>query len=127
MRVSLPLFEGGSRLARIAQAQSVYRQLGQEGRSTKDQIVLALAQTWNDLQDTIENVKVQKDLLNAAIERAKIAEEQYSVGLIAFDNWTIIEDDLVRNKKSFLDVEANALLAEANWIQAKGGTLEYEQ
>ena len=29
-------------------------------------------------------------------------------------------------KKSFLDAQASALLAEAQWIQAKGETLEYE-
>jgi hypothetical protein len=42
-----------------------------------------------------------------------------------FDNWIIIEDELVRAKIAFLQAEANALLAEANWIQAKGETLEY--
>ncbi len=60
-------------------------------------------------------------------ERATISEAQYSSGLISFDNWIIIEDDLVMAKKSYLEVQANALLAEANWIQAKGGTIEYAQ
>ena len=125
-RVSLPLFEGGARLARVAQSKSIYRQLTEQERSLRDGIVLALEQAWNDWQDAVETVKVQNDFLNASEERAKIAEEQYSVGLISFDNWTIIEDDLVRNKKTFLNTQANALLAEAQWIQAKGETLEYE-
>jgi hypothetical protein len=47
------------------------------------------------------------------------------LGLIQFDDWTIIEDGLVRAKKTFLDTQANAVLAEANWAQAKGETLEY--
>jgi len=68
---------------------------------------------------------VQRKFLEAAQERARIAEAQYSLGLIQFDNWTIIEDDLVGTKKAFLDTQANALLAEANWISAKGETLEY--
>ncbi len=125
--VSLPLFEGGSRLARLAQEQSIYRQLKEQERSTKDATILALAQSWGSLQDAIENVDVQKKFLEAAEERAKIASQQYSVGLISFDNWTIIEDDLVRNKKTFLTTQADALLAEAAWVQAKGETLEYEQ
>ena len=61
-----------------------------------------------------------KRFLAASEERAKIAQAQYSVGLITFDNWTIIEDDLVSARKTFLDVEIAALLAQANWIQSKG-------
>ncbi|MCR4337185.1 MAG: TolC family protein [Candidatus Omnitrophica bacterium] len=124
--VSLPLFEGGGRIARVIQAKSVYRQLEQQERSTKDSIVFTLGQEWNDLQDAWELVSVQKSFLDAAQERAKIAEQQYSIGIISFDDWTIIEDSLVTNKKSFLNAQANALLAEASWIQAKGETLEYE-
>ena len=86
---------------------------------------MALEQTWAALQDSVGTVGVQKKFLDAAEERAKISEAQYSLGLIQFDNWTIIEDDLVNAKKTFLNAQANALLAEANWIQAKGETLEY--
>ncbi len=126
VRVSLPLFEGGARLAQVAKAKSFYRQLEQQERSTKDGIILSLQQDWNNWQDAVEQVTVQQNFLNAAEERSKIAQQQYSVGLISFDNWTIIEDDLVRNKNAFLDAQANAFLAEANWIQVKGETIEYE-
>lgn len=127
LRVSVPLFEGGARFANLTRARSVYRQFEEQLRSTKDKATLALEQAWNALKDAVENVRVQKAFIDAAQERASIAEQQYSVGLISFDNWTIIEDDLVRNKKSFLNTRANALLAEASWIQAKGETLEYEK
>jgi outer membrane protein TolC len=79
------------------------------------------------LQDAIEVVDVERKTLEATEERSKIAEVQYATGFISFDNWIIIEDDLVRAKLAYLDSEANALLAEANWIQAKGETLEYAQ
>lgn len=126
IRVSVPLFSGGANIARVEQAKSVYRQLEQEERSIKDGIILALQTSWSSFADAVEKVKVQKDFLLAIEERSKIAQAQYSVGLISFDNWTIIEDDLVSSRKSFLDVQAAALSAEANWIQAKGETLEYE-
>ncbi len=126
VHVSLPLFEGGRLVANVSQAKSAYRQIEQQERSTHDGIVLSLQQQWGGLQDSIEKVKVQQSFLDAVTERAKIAEQQYSVGLISFDDWTIIEDDLVSNKKFFLDAQANALLAEASWVQAKGETLEYE-
>ena len=123
----MPIWEGGAGQARVTQARSVYRQRQAQERSTRDSVVVTLQQSWDDLQDAIETVKVQQDFLTAAEERDKIAAQQYSVGLISFDNWTIIEDDLVSSKKSFLDARVNALLAEAGWIEAKGETLEYEK
>lgn len=125
--VNLPIFEGGLRVAQVAQARALYRQAEADERSTRDGIVLGLEQTWSSLQDFVEAVGVQKKFLTAAEERANIAEEQYSLGLIQFDNWIIIEDDLVSAKKAFLNTQANALLAEASWIQAKGEMLEYAQ
>ncbi|GEM_PF-49987 len=127
LRVSLPLFEGGLRMAQLKQARSIYRQLQASEHSTKDGVVLRLQEAWSSLENSVENIGVQQKFLAATEERAKISEAQYSVGLISFDNWTIIEDDLVRQKKSFLDAQANALLAQANWIEAKGETLEYEE
>ncbi len=127
LTLSFPIFEGGLRLAEVAQAKAIFNQAQANERSTKDGVIVTLEQTWATLQDAVETVQVQKKFLEAAQERSKIAEAQYSLGLIQFDNWTIIEDDLVRAKKAFLDNQANALLAEADWIQAKGETLEYAQ
>ena len=75
----------------------------------------------------MEQIKVQQKSLQAALERSQIAEAQYSIGFISFDNWIIIENDLVSAKKSYLTARANALRAEAQWVQAKGETIEYAQ
>lgn len=125
VRVSLPLFAGGARVARLNQARSVYRQMAEEERSIKDGIILTLEQSWNVYRDAVDAVGIQKNFLDATEERAKIARQQYTVGLVTFDNWTIIEDGLVSGKRSYLDAQAGALLAEAAWVQAKGETLEY--
>jgi len=127
LSVSMPLFEGGLRSAQVAQAQALYKQAEATERSIRDGVVVSLEQAWVSLQDAIEAVDVQYKSLDAAQERSKIAQAQYSTGFINFDNWIIIENDLVSAKKSYLQAQANALLAEANWIQAKGETLEYAQ
>jgi outer membrane protein TolC len=126
LTLSMPIFEGGLRFAQVDQARALLKQLRENERSTKDSLVLTLEETWATLQDTIENVGVQRKSLIASEERSKIAQAQYSIGLIAFDNWTIIEDNLVSAKRSLLNAQTNALLAEAGWVQAKGETLEYE-
>jgi len=124
--LSLPVFEGGSRMAGVSKAQAALNQAREDERSGRDGVILALEEAWKEWQDAIDKVEVQQKFLGAAEERAKITQAQYSTGLISFDNWTIIEDDLVRARKSFLDTQADALVAEAAWIQAKGGTLDYE-
>ena len=123
--LTFPLFEGGRRWAEVSKARAVLNQKQADERSSRDSVILTLEETWTNVENAIDNVAVKKNFLQAAEERAKIAQAQYSNGLISFDNWTIIEDDLVRTKKSFLDAQANAFLAEAQWIQAQGGTLDY--
>ncbi len=125
LSLSFPIFEGGLRLAQVNQAQAIFNQAQADEHSAKDGVMVILEQSWAALQDAMEKVRVEKKFLEAAQERSKIAEAQYSLGLVQFDNWTIIEDDFVRAKKAFLDAQANALLAEADWIYAKGETLEY--
>lgn len=124
--LTVPIFEGGLRLAQVSQARALLNQLKENERSTKDGIVSTLQQAWATLEDALDNVEVQRKSLIATEERSKISQAQYSIGFISFDNWTIIEDNLVSAKNTYLNAQANALLAEANWIQAKGETLEYE-
>ena len=125
--LSLPLFEGGRRTAEVSRTKALFNQAQADERSGRDSVVLTLEQTWTEFQDGIDRVEVQRKFLEASEERAKIAQAQYSTGLIAFDNWIIIEDDLVRVKKSFLDVQSDALISEAEWLQARGETLDYDK
>ncbi|MCX5696341.1 MAG: TolC family protein [Candidatus Omnitrophica bacterium] len=125
LALSMPIFEGGLRLAQVSQAQGLLNQLKENERSTKDGLVVALEQAWVSLRDAVETVNVQYKNLIATEERSKIAEAEYATGFITYDNWTIIEDNLVKAKISYLNARANALQTEANWIKAKGETLEY--
>jgi len=124
VNLSLPIFSGGSQVAGAARARSAYDQSKADERSGRDGVILTLVQTWTSFQDAAEQIAVQEKFLAAAQERAKIAESQYSIGLITFDNWIIIEDDLITTKKSYLNTQANTLITEANWLQAKGETLD---
>ncbi|MFA5271722.1 MAG: TolC family protein [Candidatus Omnitrophota bacterium] len=126
LTLTLPVFEGGLRVAQVEQAKASLGQTKAKEKSTRDSIIFTLEQAWAGLEDTVDNVKVQRELLTATEERSKIAQAQYSIGFISFDNWTIIEDNLVSAKRTLLNAQADALLAEASWVKAKGETLEYE-
>ncbi|MBF0504314.1 MAG: TolC family protein [Candidatus Omnitrophica bacterium] len=125
VELSWPFLDGGSRIAQLDQAKSLFKSLQDQQQSVRDTLEVSLEQAWSNLQDAIEQVDVQKKFLAADQERSRIAQQQYSIGLLTFNDWTIIEDNLVSSKKTFLNAQANALLAEANWIAAQGRTLEY--
>ncbi|NTU53349.1 MAG: TolC family protein [Chlorobiaceae bacterium] len=122
--VSVPIYQGGSGKAGVAKARAAFNQLTYGEESLCFSIRRSLEQTWKSFRDASDNVSVQKKYLDAASERARIADAQYSAGLVSFNEWTIIEDSLVNAKKSFLNAQSNLLIAEAAWVQAKGGTLE---
>ncbi len=125
--LSLPLFEGGLRVAQVSEAQAVLNQVKADERSARDSIIVSLRQTWTEWQNAADFVSVEKKYVDASQERAKIAQAQYSIGMVSYDNWTIIEDELVRAKQALLEAQAAALQAQAAWTLAKGETLAYEE
>lgn len=122
--VSFPIFEGGKRIADVSKANAQLNKAEADERSSRDGVIETLQSAWTSLQDDLDNVDVKRQFLVANEERAKIAEAQYSIGFVSFNDWIIIEDNLVNAKNSYLDAQAQALISETNWIQAKGETLE---
>ncbi len=122
--LSLPIFTGGKRIANISYAKAGLYKAEADEKSGQNEIILKLEQSWTRLQNALDLVAVKRTYLQAYEERAKIARAQYANGLISFDNWTIIEDNLVEAQKSFLSAQATAAVAEAEWIHAQGRTLE---
>jgi len=127
VNVSLPLLDGGRLIAQSLAAQASLKQaeagLKEGGWNTMQQ----LKQAWQDYKDAVETLNVQKSYMDANNERAKISDAQYRNGLLTFDSWTIIQNSLVSSRKGYLNAQANLLINEAAWIQAKGGTLEDEK
>ncbi len=125
--LSVPISEGGSGRGKVSKASAVLSQQSAQQKSGYLQLYDTLEQNWKNFQDARRMVVVQKKQLDAAIDRSAIANAQYSNGLVTFNEWVIIENNLVGAKKNFLDAEANLLIAEAQWIQVKGGGLDDQQ
>lgn len=127
LTVSLPVFEGGSRIDQMKKAKSQWSEAEANEQSGRDTVIYTLEKTWKDFRDADGTVAVKKKYLDAAVERENIASAQYSSGLTTFDDWIIIENNLVSAQKTYLDARENLLVAEAYWVQAKGGVLENVQ
>jgi outer membrane protein TolC len=127
IQATMPLFTGGNNYYNLDKAKSQSRKLKADEAKTREQVVTDLEQYWTSWQNAIDNVEVQRKFLAAAEERARIADAEYSLGLLIFDNWIIIEDQLAQTKQSYLDALANQLITEAQWIQAKGEAFAYDK
>jgi outer membrane protein TolC len=124
--LSWPLFTGGKRWAAVASAEAQVRLVSAQAIANYQTVYLNLMQSWVDFQNARDQLDVEKKFLDAAQERSRISEAQYATGLLTFDNWTIIEDDFVQTRKTYLLDQTQALEKEAAWIQARGGLLEDE-
>ena len=126
LEMSYPISDGGERYNNARKNDSLVKEAEAEMEKTRLSILFTLEDKWSSLQNSLENIEVSRQYLEAAEERSKIAEAQYSIGHIVFNNWTIIEDELVSAYKKHLNARASALYAEAEWIQAQGGTFNYD-
>ena len=124
--LSLPIFTGGSRLAEVNKSEAALTEQKEDARETWNDTIYYLEHAWKSLLDEDARVGIQKQYLEADEERAKIAEAQYATGLLSFDNWIIIEDNLVSTRKSDLSSRADALRAWAEWEYRTGLTMESE-
>lgn len=126
LSADLSLFSGGSTYYTMKKSDSAVRQTTADEKSARDNALRTIDAAWNSLCDSISDVSVQNQYLAAASERSKIGEVQYLTGSLTFNNWTILENNLVSAQKSYLEACTEALRAEAVWKQSIGGTLENE-
>ncbi len=127
INLSLALLDGGLLVSKKIAADASLKQAEKEFEYGEKDMMLNIKQAWNNLIDARKQNEIQGKFLDATYERAKISDVQYSNGLITFDNWIIIQDNLVSAKKAYLNSQANLLLSESAWIQITGGTLEDEK
>ena len=124
MNLSLALLDGQLRNSTVKNLKSIVSQAQSNLESAKKSTLFSLQQNWTNLTNALDNISVSEMSIKAAQEREKIAQAEYSTGFITFDNWTIIEDNLVNAEKAILNTKTNAYIAQAQWIQAYGGTLD---
>lgn len=119
--LAFTVFDGDNNGAAQRKAEAALTQTALQSADGKQTVLLTLAQTWTDYKDAHDDVQVRRSFLVAAEERARIASAQYASGLLSFDDWSIIEDNLVAAQKNYVNAKATVLQAEARWVQACGG------
>jgi hypothetical protein len=83
-------------------------------------LMASLQNQWNSYIDAVENEATQKELLDAEMLRAEISTAKYKQGLLSFEDWDIIESNLINQGKTHLQRRRTSELEQARWKNALG-------
>jgi outer membrane protein TolC len=118
--ISYPLFTGGQNWYTVRGAQANQRSAEMTLNDTENQMTATLEYAFAARQDAVELTGVQIEFLNSAEVRAEIARAQYQNGLLSFEDWDLIENDLIDKQNAVLTSQRDAVLAQAGWEKALG-------
>ena len=118
--VTYPLFQGGATYFDVKAANASLRQSLDNLRSGTDNAALTLAQMFKGMVDAEDNVRIQKELLDATALRYKISQADYKNGLMSFQDFNTITESYVGQLQTLLSAQLSAVVAEAGWEEARG-------
>lgn len=118
--VAVPLYTGGGLPARIFAAESAARAAELDADEQRRAVLVELERAYAEVWAALDQVRVQRAFLEAAETRAEIARAQYANGLLSFQTWDQIEDELIASQQNVLARVRDAALAAAEWDRAQG-------
>ena len=120
LTMSFPFFQGGKNVMNVRGARAELARVEAVLRAADADIVANLQKALADYADAVDQAGVNAAYLEAEEVRAEIGRSQYASGMISFEDWDRIENDLISSQKSDLAGRRNAVTAEANWEKAQG-------
>lgn len=120
VNLTIPLFSGGRDYNNELSAR--YRRVAFEiNRTTVSyQVLVRLKQAYSQFRLAIEKVKVDEKFKSAAQMRSEIAKKKYNNGLMSFEDWDVVENDLIQREKNRLSSSRDRIVGQANWEHVQG-------
>ena len=115
LNLSLPIFPGGSNFADRAISGFLLDKAREDFAKSEKDFYFSIKQAYEDLTNAIEAYAVQKIVLDASAERARIAQASYMNGLTSYNDWDLIQNDYINNQGSLINSLKNLLVAEAKF------------
>lgn len=118
--LSIPLFNGGRDYYETrAQSRVLLSAIQQRVKAQRESLV-NLESTLSEYIQAVERVRVNKEFVDATTVRAEIGRMRYNNGLVSFDDWYNIENELINRQKGYLDSRRDRVHKEAAWEEAQG-------
>ncbi|MBI3535383.1 MAG: TolC family protein, partial [Deltaproteobacteria bacterium] len=118
--LTLPLFQGGKDYYHLQSAKNQFFAIEYQLEITKRELYLKLKESFAQYTEAFQKLKVDQTFLEAAKVRAKIAKNKYGNGLLSFEDWDKIENDLIKREKGLIESANDVVIKEAAWEQAQG-------
>jgi outer membrane protein TolC len=118
--LTLPLFNGGRDYFGTKAASETYKAATFTTQNTLRLEVTKLKEAHSNYVEAVQKLEVDRAFVLAATTREKISKEKYNNGLLSFEDWDLIENDLINRQKSLLQSQRDRVTSEAAWEQAKG-------
>ena len=116
----MPLYTGNRLKSDVAAAKEKIIQSEMDLMDIANTLMATLQQRWNIYTDAVENEAVQKRLLDAEMLRAEISSAKYKQGLLSYEDWDIIESNLINQGKTHLQRRRTSEIEQARWKNALG-------
>ncbi len=120
--LSYPLWPGGRHRYELQRSRALLEETDFLIEDTLNQVLRNLEESFNAYRNAIDLVVVREHFLEASELRAEIARQQYTSGLLSFEEWSRIENDLIDNHRLLLSAQQAAMRAEARWMRTAGQT-----
>ncbi len=120
LTLSLPFFSGGRDFYGTRGATETWIASSNTLYNTDRQVLAKLKLAYSAYVEAVAKLKVDRGFRDATMLRAEIARSKYNNGLLSFEDWDIIENDLITRQKTYLISQRDRVTAEAAWEQAQG-------
>lgn len=125
LTLTIPIFDGLRDLGTYR--SSVQSKFANESRkrSTLLDLIPKLRDALNLAKQSDIKYSIDSKFEKAASSRAEIARKKYNNGLLTFEDWDIIESELITRQINFLQSKRDRILRYANWenLLGKGSIL----
>lgn len=118
--LNIPLFSGGRDLSayRVAAASAAASDFTRD--NTLRDVRRKLEAAWAGYLESVAKLRADESFRKASVVRSEVARAKYNNGLLSFDDWDVIENDLINRQKTVLQTRRDRATAEAEWEQVQG-------
>jgi outer membrane protein TolC len=120
LTLTIPFFNGGKDYYAAKGAHELYRAAALTRENALRDGKAKLRAALSNFREAAQKLSVDRAFSEAANLRARIGREKYNNGLLTFEDWDIIENDLINRRKALLASERDRVISEGAWEQALG-------
>lgn len=125
LSLNIPIFDGLADYSATKSAISTFYAAEASKRNTYLTLIPSIKVAYNQAKQSEIRLKVDERFREASLTRAEIARAKYNNGLLTFEDWDIIESELINRQISYLQSKRDRIVRFANFEKAIGrGSIE---